>query len=351
MKLNYTAVDKMSADNVGIVTLSSVSVTECRWEINTSCIFGKRRGDAIKSPAFSTGCEPEKRHWALEFYPKGQVEATENYTSIFLEYLNPNKVKAAAVFSILNHKEDEVIGFQTEKHLFQKFDLFGYHDFVLESFIHNPDNHLINHDKLIIECKIITEENSLKDLMVKNNCNWNMAVNDFEKLFANKEFSDIIVMADEKKFHLHKCILANKSPVFKAMFTHDLNIKNRSTIDIKGIKWEILEEFFRFIYTGQFERIEKIACEILDAAEKFSVSELKTYCEKVMCDNLTEDTAILYLNSAQINNAEKLKWKAVEFIAIRLRDYIEKPEFQSYRILHPEMFNEIVKQNLLMKKF
>lgn len=338
----------MSLINVGNLTSSEKNVIECKWEIHVKYLIGKRRGEGLKSPLFSTvGSNFEKIEWALEFYPQGQVNAKENYTSIFLESLNPNEIKASVTFSILNQNKSEIVGFQTEKHLFKKNDLFGYHNFVEESFIHDEKNKIINDNKLIIECKITTEEHSLTNVVNKENSLWLKVSNDFKKMMTNKEFSDVTIAVHGKYFYLHRCILANRSPVFKSMFTHD---KKTATVEVIGIKYEVMYQFFQFLYTGTVDRIEDIAWELFYTAKKFSVKELKTLCLEKMCNCINEFNAVEFLSIAEVNNSKKLLSKAIEFIATHLKDFIDKPEFQSYRVSHPEMFNEIVKQNLQMQQ-
>lgn len=80
-------------------------------------------------------------------------------------------------------------------------------------------------------CKIAIGETDFKNIVdteskIKKQNSYQLRVSDgYERLFISQEFSDTTVLADGKKFNLHKCILVNHSPVIRAMFTHDFQEK------------------------------------------------------------------------------------------------------------------------------
>lgn len=211
----------------------------------------------------------------------------------------------------------------------------------------NKESRVLKNNKLTIKCKIIIKEKVVKnedEIQNKKQLFRLKQFDDLEKLLTDVDFSDVIVKVGEKIFHLHKCLLANKSTVFEAMFKNDdLKEKNKSTVEIEDIKYDILQELFRFIYTGTVKKIEDIACELLTAAEKYCVKDLKTLCEETMADNLTNHNAIEYLNSAETNNAEKLKADAIDWISLHLEDLIEKQEFDRLTKQYPELLLKITK--------
>jgi speckle-type POZ protein len=55
---------------------------------------------------------------------------------------------------------------------------------------------------------------------------------DFSMLFENKTFLDVILSVSGRELHAHKAILAARSPVFAAMFTHDMKEKRNNYMEI-----------------------------------------------------------------------------------------------------------------------
>ena len=87
----------------------------------------------------------------------------------------------------------------------------------------------------------------------------NELVQDIEKIYFNKDHSDVIIECGEEKFECHKNILAARSPVFKAMFEANMKEANSGTVEIDGIEPNVLSEMLHFIYTGKSPNLDKHA--------------------------------------------------------------------------------------------
>jgi hypothetical protein len=89
--------------------------------------------------------------------------------------------------------------------------------------------------------------------------------------------SDIDVVAGDKIFHCHKVILASRSDVFGAMFSHD-NVKE--CLEGKIVLEDdtgVVELFLQYIYTddiaGSLE--EDKAVQVLIMADRYNVPKMK----------------------------------------------------------------------------
>lgn len=91
---------------------------------------------------------------------------------------------------------------------------------------------------------------------------------DLAQLFESQKFSDVILCVNKKEFFAHKAVLAARSPVFAAMFQHDLSEKKQNRVEINDMEPEVLREMLRFIYTGKAPALEKLDAELLAAADK-----------------------------------------------------------------------------------
>lgn len=59
-----------------------------------------------------------------------------------------------------------------------------------------------------------------------------------------------------------------RSPVFQAMFEHEMEERKHNRVDILDVDHEVLREMLRFIYTGKASNLEKMADDLLAAADK-----------------------------------------------------------------------------------
>lgn len=324
-------------------------VPSFRWEINIDCFDGKNVGDVIRSPTFFSHTGGSINTWELQLYPKGSSEDKKNYLSLFLRNLSEKEVTATFTLSLLNQNNIEVDNCPAvENHLFKSKYYWGFERFFSESFIRDKNKNVLKDNKLTVLCTIIVKEATNKENKedihsTKKNATKLKILDDYEKVFSNEEFSDVTITAEGKSFHLHKCILTARSTFFEGMFRNDMKEKIENKIEIKDIRYEVLEEFFRFIYTGKVRETDKIICELLTAAEKYSIEELKVVCEDIMSNNLKKNNAIEYLDSAIMNRAEKIESAAVKFISLNIENFIEDLEFEELGTKHPKVLLKIIK--------
>ncbi|XP_065209099.1 speckle-type POZ protein-like isoform X2 [Planococcus citri] len=137
---------------------------------------------------------------------------------------------------------------------------------------------------------------------------------DFERCYLDDYFSDVTVSVKGKKYPVHKIILAIRSSVFNTMFRNKMQESRNNHIVITDIEQEPFEEMLHYIYTGKVTNIEESAFELLPAADKYDLIELKAMCEVVLCWKLSTDNAARILILADMHRADELKTFALQFI-------------------------------------
>lgn len=137
---------------------------------------------------------------------------------------------------------------------------------------------------------------------------------DLSHLLESQNFSDVVLCATEKEFKVHKAILAARSPVFAAMFEHEMEERKQNRVDITDMDMEVLGEMLTFIYTGKAPNLEKLNAELLAAADKYDLERLKVMCEESMCSNLNVDNAADVLILSDMHSAHQLKAHTIEYI-------------------------------------
>lgn len=80
------------------------------------------------------------------------------------------------------------------------------------------------------------------------------------------------------------------------MFNEDFKDSKESFLN--DISKDAFEDFLHFIYTGETKNLEKHARELLMIADKYSVDDLKTFCEMHLLTKLNDDDAIEIFQSS-----------------------------------------------------
>lgn len=61
------------------------------------------------------------------------------------------------------------------------------------------------------------------------------------------------------------------------MFEHEMEERKHNRVDITDVDHEVLREMLRFIYTGKASNLEKMADDLLAAADKVCESDTTTF--------------------------------------------------------------------------
>lgn len=177
-------------------------------------------------------------------------------------------------------------------------------------------------------------------LTYRKNVNDNLS-EDLEKLLENGSYSDVTLVSDGKEIRVHKNVLTARSPVFAAMFQHNMLEKRKNKVHIDDIKHEVLKEMLRFIYCSRVKNVESLAEDLLAAAEKYELKGLKLMCEIVMCKALSVDNAVNFLIISDLYKADKLKKESIHFINANTDAVSITPEFKAMAESKPHLVVEI----------
>ena len=91
------------------------------------------------------------------------------------------------------------------------------------------------------------------------------------------KYTDLTLDVNGITFHCHKFMLAKKSDVFDAMFSHDFAETVSNKVVITDLESEAVLEMLRFIYTGkvqQMEKVNKMVCITLSFSNPIIITDL-----------------------------------------------------------------------------
>ncbi|GIZ05260.1 protein roadkill [Caerostris extrusa] len=166
---------------------------------------------------------------------------------------------------------------------------------------------------------------------------------DIGELFEDKKFSDVVISANGQEFFAHKAILAARSPVFAAMFQHDMEEKKQNRVEIYDMEADVLKEMLRFIYTGRSSNLGNMPDDLLAAADKYALDRLKVLCEEELCQNLSIETVAEALILADLHNADQLKGHALDFVNSHATDVMETTGWKTMLQVRPHLVAEAFK--------
>ncbi|XP_049772620.1 speckle-type POZ protein homolog [Schistocerca cancellata] len=130
----------------------------------------------------------------------------------------------------------------------------------------------------------------------------------------------VILEAGDTRLVVHRAVLADRSPVFAAMFAHDTLEACTGVVRIADIGGPVLRELVSYLYTLRAPQLSGTAPQLLAAADKYGASGLKAECERQVAAQLTVETAAAAATLAVRHSCSDLRRAAIEFIKARTHE-------------------------------
>ncbi|XP_029191976.2 BTB and MATH domain-containing protein 36-like [Acropora millepora] len=112
-----------------------------------------------------------------------------------------------------------------------------------------------------------------------------MAAASYPPHFAEPwKLSDVVLVVEDQRFHVHRGTLAFWSPVFEKMFSTEFKEKNNDEIQLPGKKASEFEEMLRIMYPSLEEKlVTKINCYFLfELAHEYQIEDIIQKCVNLM---------------------------------------------------------------------
>ncbi|KAJ3689979.1 hypothetical protein LUZ61_019143 [Rhynchospora tenuis] len=145
-------------------------------------------------------------------------------------------------------------------------------------------------------------------------------------LLKTGEGADVSFIVGEDIIHAHKCMLAARSPVFRAQFYGPMEGKKNGSIEVKDMEASIFKAMLHFIYSDseslpEFVEVEgnrpatvALAQHLLVAADRYGLERLKRICEKKLYEFIHVDNLATTLTLAEQHYCPKLKDACIDFV-------------------------------------
>ncbi|KAL7426058.1 hypothetical protein ACHAXM_000296 [Skeletonema potamos] len=292
----------------------------------------------IVSPEFTCN----GRQWQLGLYPGGCIEGTEGNVSAYVHHLSEGSITAAFEIKILD-KFGNVKRTGSGKVVFNGIYSRGCYNFISRSDILDTSQCVLDSNgTLTVVVSMEVEEAPTSAFVPKN-----PLVNMIKEMFNDATTADVcfevvnISSDDEKEeqkkkaksltsFHAHRSILKMCAPMLAAICEHD-DGSGMVAASITDVKPEIFHHLLFYVYGGKVpeEELKTHAKDIIDAADKYSIVNLKLKAEAVYVEStkITLDNALDNLLYADSKNCALLKESVMYFLAENSTEAAEKITF------------------------
>ncbi|XP_059120849.1 speckle-type POZ protein-like [Peromyscus eremicus] len=314
------------------------------WTISNFRFILEEITESIRSPTFSTGANDK---WCLTVYPKGVDEVSADYLSVNLVLLSCLKshVWAKFQFWILSAKGEKMQTMRSPRAFkFMPGCDWGFKKYILRDFLLSHEPSLLSDDQLTLVCKVsmvqvslhISDQNRKPRIQVPR-CTLADEIGD---LWENSRFTDCCLVVAGQEFQAHKAILAARSPVFRAMFQHDMEESRKKRFEIPDLEPQVFKAMMDFIYTGKTPDLDSMAAALMAAADKYGLERLKVMCEDALCRDLSVENAAHTLVLADLRSSEQLKTQALDFITAHASEVCETSGWKAMVGSYPHLVAE-----------
>jgi hypothetical protein len=139
---------------------------------------------------------------------------------------------------------------------------------------------------------------------------------DFKRMFEEELLCDIKIQTNDGViFNAHKAILVARSPVCLKMLTIKMEEAETNVVKVDDFDSTTMRKLLRFIYCGEVQDLKENAKNLIYAAEKYEVNQLKEMCIEELAANVSEENVIETLAIAdQVSGTEKLIQKCIPVV-------------------------------------
>ncbi|PAA58105.1 hypothetical protein BOX15_Mlig001084g7 [Macrostomum lignano] len=293
------------------------------WSINNFSFCREEMGEVLKSSTFSAGPN-DKFKWCLRINPKGLDEESKDYLSLYLLLVScgsKNEVRAKFKFSLLNAKREETKAMESQRaYRFIQGKDWGFKKFIRRDFLMDETNGLLPDDRLTIHCEVsvvgetqnVSGQSNAQPVRVPD-CR---LAEELSQLLERGLHADVAlcVGANGAELRAHKSVLSARSPVFQAMFEHQMEESRANRVEVPDLDEDTMREVLRYLYTGRAPNLSNMADSLLAAADKYQLDRLKVMCEESLAASLTVENTCDCLVLADLHSAEQLRQHACDYL-------------------------------------
>ena len=332
------------------------------WTIKNFSARPQEIGERLCSSLFHIQAPDDiKSEWDMQLHPKGYYHfspsTTGNTTSVSVRNFLSVRVNNYSEREFLAKTNLSILDEARKRHYrkngnsrddWEKYGTNGHPlEFLSLNKLHSKASVLLPNDCLTILCEVTILIPDKSD-PVSVDGGTKMVQPSQENLqnelaFSQKDFTDVQIQCGDKIFECHEFILSARSPVFKAMFQVEMKEKKTKKVVVKDIHPDVFEELLTFIYTGKCPNVNKLARDLLGAADMYQVELLKTICIEKLCNSINVHNCVDLLIIGDMYQADILKKISLEFIAMNVGSVCDLGDWKKSLLGNPSLMADVIK--------
>lgn len=291
----------------------------------------------LDSPSFEVNVNGVWTQWnlSIRYWTGPHGQRLTNPVVLCLNLLKcsmdePEQVRVKFQFGVFNEEVKQyemcnvnrvILNMQTSDEMLSV----GYRDMTI------LDRHLSANEEVNIFCKLQLNKTDMERHSLSQ---------DLRRLLMAEQDTDLVLCAQEREFRVHRNILSARSPVFAAMFKHNMQESALMRVDIKDINAENLQELLRYIYTDRVDNLETLAQTLMAAAEKYQLPGLKAVCERSLVETITPESVATLLLLADQFQCDTLKKATLAYCEDNAGCIRKTLAWKVMEIVNPQLFEE-----------
>uniref|UniRef100_A0A3Q3MFM1 Kelch-like protein 10 n=1 Tax=Mastacembelus armatus TaxID=205130 RepID=A0A3Q3MFM1_9TELE len=181
----------------------------------------------------------------------------------------------------------------------------------------------------------------------KNPQNMSETSSVYNELRQEKQLCDALIRVDNVEFHVHKLIMCNCSPYFRALFTHWAT-PDSGVFDIPDVSADMMKIIIEYAYTGIVSVRQEIIQELFIVADRFNVTGINKVCSDLLEEQMTPQNCIGIWRFMNVYYYPELKHKAFLFTLNHFETVAATS--QEFLLLSAQELAQIIESNQLNVK-
>jgi hypothetical protein len=173
------------------------------------------------------------------------------------------------------------------------------------------------------------------------------ALKQLTELYVQQKQCDVhFNLQDDQHIGGHSHILVARSPVFAAMFQHEMKETKTGQVSIQDIQPDIFKQMLHYIYSVQLSvpLTEITAQRLFEAADKYDIGDLKDECVDRLIYRIRVDNVINLMAWAHIHSVEELKEATLTFTSLHGKEISKQRDWENLTKNYPEVCLEATRR-------